>query len=251
MASFFAILALAATGLISAAMWLGFQGDPNHLFWALAGVTAGLSAHCLIFGIFTGAGKDTRELVQDLGLNPEFTSQTKSFRKIAFPPALYCTFLIVLTAIMGGALSTSIHGWVRWVHQGLAWVTLIYNLKTFWLEWNCIRQNAAILRTVNQAAAVVTTEKPELKAPETFDSPEVVDGLGGYEWGQHVFALGKFLCFLGLNAWLPYIYMRFIMAKEWVEAWPFLLFSAVFLLSGYFLRFRYRDFSPRLTKTPA
>lgn len=227
-------------------MFLGYQGQPTHLLWSLAAVFVSISAHCLVFGIFTGAGKDTRELVQDLKLNPEFVGQTKSFRKIAFPPALYSILLLLLTAIFGGALSTSASKVMPWIHGLLAWVSVVYNMKTFVLEYRCIRKNALILSQVNREASRMTTTHPELKAVEDFSSFETVDGLGGYQWGSHVFALGKFLCFLGWNTYLPYIYMRFVMGMIQLPFWPFLMVGVILFAVGYSLRWRYRNFRPGL-----
>lgn len=244
MTGFFGFSSVLSSGLLGLALLLGYLGHPSHLMVSLTAAFFAISAHCLIFGIFTGAGKDTRELVQDLHLNPEFVGQTKSFRKITFPPALYAILMILVTAFLGGALSTARSSYWSTLHGLMAWLTYAYNIKTFWLEYRCVRENAAILERVNLEAAKVTTEHPELVAPENFESPEIVDGLGGYQWGSHVFALGKFLCFLGWNTFLPYIYMRFIMGMILLPVWPFIVLSAVFFGSGYFLRWKYRQYRP-------
>jgi len=244
MTGFFGFAAVLSSILLGTSIALGYLGHPYHLLVSLSAAFVAISAHCLIFGIFTGAGKDTRELVQDLHLNPEFVGQTKAFRKVNFPPALYAILLILLTAILGGALSTA--GSSIWgsVHGLLAWVTFAYNIKTFWLEFRSVRENAAILRRVNSEAVKATLENPGLVETSLFDSPEAVDGLGGYEWGSHVFALGKFLCFLGWNTYLPYIYMRFIMGMLTLPIWPFLALSGIFFSMGYFLRWKYRKYRP-------
>lgn len=246
MAPFFRFSSILSSGLLAASIVLGYLGHTNHLIVSLIAAFVAISAHCLVFGIFTGAGKDTRELVQDLHLNPEFVGQTKSFRKITFPPALYAILMILITAFFGGALSTLRGSYWPFLHGLMAWVTLAYNIKTYLLEYRCVRENAAILKRVNSEAAKVTTQNPELADTENFSSPEAVDGLGGYRWGSHVFALGKFLCFLGWNVFLPYIYMRFIMGLILLPLWPFLVFSVVFLAGGYFLRWKYRKDQPGL-----
>ncbi|MFM8270064.1 MAG: hypothetical protein ACKN9V_07730 [Pseudomonadota bacterium] len=250
MTGFFGFASILSACLLGATIILGYLGHPSHLLVSLVAAFVAISAHCLIFGIFTGAGKDTRELVQDLHLNPEFIGQTKSFRKITFPPALYAILMILVTAFLGGALSTARGTYWSTLHGLLAWLTFAYNLKTFLLEYRCVRENAAILKRVNLEAAKVTVEHPELAAIENFESPEIVDGLGGYQWGSHVFALGKFLCFLGWNAFLPFIYMRFIMGMILLPVWPFLVFSIVFLSGGFFLRWKYRQYQPGKGATP-
>ena len=247
MTPFFGFAAAFSSLLLGATLALGYLGHPSHLIVSLGAAFAAISAHCLIFGIFTGAGKDTRELVQDLHLNPEFVGQTKSFRKITFPPALYAILMILVTAFLGGALSNLKGSYWPMLHGLMAWVTFAYNVKTFVLEYRCVRENAAILKRVNFEAAQVTTQHPELASVDQFESPEAVDGLGGYQWGSHVFALGKFLCFLGWNMLLPYFYMKFIMGMILLPIWPFLVLSAVFLGGGYFLRWKYRQYRPGLS----
>ncbi len=214
----------------------------------LLGLTAGLCAvslHCLVFGIFTGAGKDTREIVQDLKLDPQYAQTTKSFRKVAFPPALYAILLIAATTTAGGALS-AFHGQgPRWAHFLLAWFTFLYNLKAFWIEAKCVRENARVLDSVNQVANSTIANRPE----EVKGIPELTGWISAAteqaEWGAHVYALGKFLVFLGWNTWLPYIYIRFIMGYFTTPAWPFLGLFVACLAGGYYLRWRYQAFRPR------
>lgn len=254
MSSFFGVLSLLSSALMGLSMVWGYLGNPNHLLISLISAFLSISAHCLVFGIFTGAGKDTREIVQDLHLNPEFVGQTKSFRKITFPPALYAILLILITAILGGAISSVAWPYFSSFHGLIAWCTFAYNLKTFWLEFRCIRQNAEILNKVNRAAAEVTTSQPNLVPPNRFDSLENINGVGGLEWGSHVFALGKFLCFLGWNSYLPYLYLRFIVGYLDLAVWPFVGFSAILISFGYVLRWKYRKYRPgipSLNQTPS
>lgn len=225
-------------------MILGYLDHAQHLLMSLLAAFVAISAHCLIFGIFTGAGKDTRELVQDLHLNPEFIQQTKAFRKKTFPSALYAILMVLMTAILGGSLSKVQSPYWVTLHGLFAWATFLYNLKTFWLEYRCVKENSEILKRVNQEATQAALKNPSLAPVTQFDDPQAVDGLGGYEWGSHVFALGKFLCFLGWNTFLPFIYMRFVMGMITLALWPFIVLSIAFFGMGYFLRWKYRQFRP-------
>lgn len=244
MTGFFGFSAILSSIFLLASIVLGYLGHAQHLLVSLLAAFISISAHCLIFGIFTGAGKDTRELVQDLHLNPEFIQQTKAFRKKTFPSALYAILMVLLVAVLGGSLSKVNSSYWITFHGLFAWGAFLYNLKTFWLEYRCVKENSEILKQVNQEATQATLKNPSLAPVTQFDDPKAVDGLGGYEWGSHVFALGKFLCFLGWNTFLPYIYMRFIMGMVTLELWPFVLLSLTFFGSGYFLRWKYRQFRP-------
>jgi len=249
MTGFFGFSAVLSSLLLGASVALGYLGHSQHLMVSLLAAFVSISAHCLIFGIFTGAGKDTRELVQDLHLNPEFIQLTKAFRKKTFPSALYAILMVLITAILGGSLSKVTNSYWASLHGLMAWATLFYNVKTFWLEYRCVGENSEILKKVNLEATRATLQDPSLAPVTQFDDPQAVDGLGGYEWGSHVFALGKFLCFLGWNTFLPYIYMRFIMGMITLSVWPFICLSLVFFSLGYFLRWKYRSFRP-LRPTP-
>lgn len=211
-----------------------------HLLSGLFSAVFASSAHCLVFGIFTGAGKDTRELSEDLKLSGDYFQKIKGFRKTMFPMALYSILLLLLTAIFGGTLSVKGGAW-RWVHLTVAWFTVLYNFRAFWLEYRAIRENAALLKTVNQVAAGKADRNKSESESEVPLLSLVKDPL---EWGTHVYALGRFLCFLGYNTWLPYIYIRFIMGKTNLSVWPFLIASLVFLLGGGYLKLRYQDFQP-------
>jgi hypothetical protein len=249
MATFFAILSTIGSALLLAAIGFGHFGAQwgvplsTHFLTGLIAAITAAAAHCLVFGIFTGSGKDTRELVQDLHLDPEYAKRTKAFRKKTFPGAMYAILLLLLTSILGGAAPKS-YFWAL-THGVLAWVSFVYNLKTFWLEYRCIRENAAILADVNsRAGAVLSTQPP----PPVSEVPLMDQATDPKEWGTHVYALGKFLSFLGYNVWLPYIYLRFTVGMGGaisLPLWPFLGGSLLLLLAGWYLRAKYYEYRPR------
>ena len=246
MSRFFHFFAVLCAVLLVAALTAGMVGvsPSQHLLLGLAAGLCTVSLHCLVFGIFTGAGKDTRELVQDLRLDKTYTEKTKSFRKVAFPPALYAIMLIMATTTAGGALSAFSTPVARWAHFLLAWFTLLYNFKAFWVEAKCVRENARILDQVNRVAMDTIASRPE----EGKAIPEISGVISAateqMEWGSHVYALGKFLVFLGWNTWLPFIYIKYIMGYSTTPVWPFLGLFLVSLAGGYYLRWQYQAFRP-------
>ncbi len=250
---FFGISSILCGAFLVASLVLGhFNGElglspGHHLLVGLGGAIHSVAHHCLVFGIFTGSGKDTRELVQDLRLDPDYAAKTKAFRRFVFPVALYSILLLLITTTLGGALTTHSGSFIRILHLTLAWFTVLYNLRAFWIEFKAVRDNAQILGTVNEVATQVASREPALPPSEV---PLLGTTLEKLEWGTHVYALGKFLCFLGFNAWLPFIYMRFIMGLFQTPLWPFLLASALCLLGGYYLRWRYRGYRPGELASP-
>lgn len=223
-------------------------GPGLHLVMGLVTSMTVVLMHCLVFAIFTGSGKDTRLLVGDLQLDPEYVKKTKRFKREVFPPALYAIFWILCVLAMGGALSVGVSPWVRWIHLALAWGVFLYNVRVFRIEYRAICENASILKELNERAGKIAAEQ---FVPKTTDTQlEILDQtIDDYEWGTHVYALGKFLVFLGFNVWLPYIYLRYIVGYFTMPLWPFLTLSLALLGFGYYLRLQYQDYQP--TRSPA
>lgn len=246
--TFFKLFALFSVLLWGAAfaagLWgpyLGLNSGQHLLLGLAAGITA-VSVHCLIFAIFTGAGKDTRLLVEDWGLDPSFVKRAKGFKRTIFPPALYCILFILLTTSFGGLYSARAGSAAyRWLHLLLAAFTFIYHLKVLWKEVVGVEENARLIEEVNRVAAEVTSRRPLANSPDAVIPGAVEE----HEWGTHVYAFGKFLTFLGLNAWLVYIYFKYITWTSQTPFWPFLVSSLVLLAGGGYLRLRYRAFRPR------
>jgi|GEM_PF-1251881 len=240
MASFFRFLILLTTFGFLGSFLLGSVSEslPQLAMWhMLVGLGTTLiaaTAHCLVFAIFTGAGKDTRILVSDLALNPAWTEKAKSFRRIAFPIAMKAILLLLILAVLGGAAGK--YTPLRWAHWGLALLTSLYHIKAFLIELSCIEENKRLLETVNVAAAA----QPSSLKPVLAGEPEILAmAADDWEWGQHVFAFGRFLGFMSWQVWLVFIYLRFIMGYYEISWMPFLALSFLLLGAGYYLRLKY------------
>jgi hypothetical protein len=232
---------------------LGFSTS-QHMLLGLVTAILIASLHCLVFAIFTGSGKDTRELVQELRLDENFIRRTKAFKRTVFPPALYCLLYLLILTTLGGALSAKGSPWLGWAHRLFAWFTFYYNVKTFRNEVRAVRENSGILVEVNAVAVRVRlSETPsQSSAAKELREAHLPEPVEEVSWGAHVYALGKFLCFLGFNTWLPYVYFRYIMGIIETPFWPFLVCCLLFLSGGYYLRGSYRNFRPaNLARSPS
>ena len=244
MGNFFTILALVSEGLLVAtllcshfaASW-GLTAS-FHIFLGLASAFLAILTHCLVFAIFTGSGKDAREITEDLFLRPDFVRETKRFRRENFPIALYGILAILFTVILGGTLGSTHSSWLRLIHLATAWVTILYNGSIFFKEALAVRENTVLLRILN-AEALEKVPKTPIFAEE--DVPLLALTKDSIEWGTHVHALGKFLCFLAYNVWLPYLYLRFVMGYLYLQLWPFIVLFSVLLLGGAYLRWKYQS----------
>jgi len=242
MAKFFGVCSIVNTLLFGVSVAVGFKGVPSHMLWGLGTSIFAALLHCLVFSIFTGSGKDTRLLVEDWSLNKEYVKKTKAFKKDVFPPALYSIFFLLILTSLGGAVSNSSQKWLYWLHGFWAVFTIIYNVKTFWLEFKAIGLNSNILKELNFQASQVTYNVPaQLEEFTPGSDPQRVADL---DWGTHVYAFGRFLGFLSWNTWLVYIYFRLIMGDIRTPWWPFLLVSALLFGAGFFLKTQYRRYRP-------
>ncbi len=248
MAPFFLVSSCLGSLLLILSPIAGYLRWENHLFLGLSSAILATALHCLIFGIFTGSGKDTRELVEDLSLSADYVKKTKVYKRTVFPKALYAILFLLITTSLGGYHSAHGAVWMRTVHGMMALFTVYYNLKTFLLEYRAIKENAEILKKVNEVASARTSELPKVN----YDfSPTGDEKVADLEWGTHVFAFGRFLIFLAFNTWLPYVYIRYIMGKFQLPTQPFIVSFVVLLVSGYYLKFKYRNFSKVLTNSSA
>ncbi|MBI1861291.1 MAG: hypothetical protein HYR96_10280 [Deltaproteobacteria bacterium] len=239
MAPFFAFMATIASLGMVAALVIGHGlerlqlGVSLHMLLGLGSAIFTALLHCLVIGIFTGSGKDARLLVEQLKLSSEYLATVKKFRRTIFPPALKAMGALLMMAVLGGALGYGkLPGFLVLAHPVLAWVAVAYNIRIFFKEYRIIAENSVFIRRVNGEATEAFTHIPDMPEP----APEF---LPDDEFATHAHALGRFLCFLGYNVWLPYIYLRYAMALLWVWWPPFLGASLLLILAGKYLQKKY------------
>ena len=247
MTTFFGIFAVLSNGFLLTSVILGYgylevgRTFSSHWLFSLGSSLLVVSVHCLVFGIFTGSGKEAREFVGDYGLSRDYVKETKAFRRKTFPPALYSILLVVLTVCLGGALSSSDSTLLRFFHSLVAWGTFFYNLKSSWVEHQAVADNASLISMLNSEISKRSTQMGTLESaflPGGFQTVEEV------EWGKHVYALAKFLIFLSWNVWLPYVYIRFVMGRSELSWLPFILLCSILFVGGAILKSRYRFYRP-------
>ena len=217
----------------------GLSGLPLqwHILPGIGAAMLGVSVHCLVFALFTGSGKDVREMTEDLSLDPSIYARMKEFKREIFPSTLYGISGLVIVSILGG-VAGSLGAMFGLVHGIVALLVTVHNLIIFRKQYLAVIENSALIERANDLASREVRNNPGVR--DSVDKvPEDV------EWGTHVWALGKFLCFLGCNIWLPYIYFKFILSWARTPFWPFFLVSGSLICFGYYLRFRYGYYRPR------
>lgn len=217
---------------------LALFGNPSlgdHILFGLSSGFFSIILHCLVFGIFTGSGKDTRLLVQRLNLNPEYITETKKFKRTVFPKALYAILWTLIALLIGGALASTESIFFRYAHGILVGIQFFYNAKTFYIEALAIKENSEIISRLNLEKLVIEDRALSDQVSSSLTKNIISDD----EWGLHVYRFGRFLIFVGLNLWLPYIYIRYIMGFKLILFLPIFLASLLFLLGGTYLKQRY------------
>ncbi len=240
MVTVFAILASLDSLAMIAALFLGHflarlgLTVQTHMLMGLGSAIFAALLHCLVFAIFTGSGKDARLLVDSLGLNAEYIETVRRFRQGVFPLAMNAIGALLVMAVFGGALGAGFGGWfVGVLHPVVAWLAVGYNIFIFWHELQFIAANSRFIARVNTDAAVAIKS---LVPDETLS----VQRLSESEFATLAHAMGRFFCFLGVNLWLPYLYLRFAMALLWVSWKPFLAGSLILYVLGRALQRKYR-----------
>lgn len=254
MTTFFRIFVTLCGAVYAAALLSGHFGPSlgmtvsGHLLLGLSAAILCICAHCLIFAIFTGSGKDTRLLVEDLGLDKELVKRSKRVKMVVFPPALYACLFVVVAAAFGGFLSTKGATWgLNYLHPIVGWLCFAYQIKVFIQEARAVKDNAKALDEVNALAAAAVAQSGHRQSGSE-DIPVDLGAVETHDWGTHVYALGSFLAFLGYNVWLPYFYLKVVMGLVSLPFWPFGLSCAILLGGGWYLKWKYREFRPQSPK---
>ena len=107
-------------------------------------------------------------------------------------------------------------GFWSWFHPLFAVLALLCNLFGLPAEYRAIRDNGGLLDRVARA----TAEKNRKQLEQGLDPAPPASPLSGAGWSL----------VLGLSAWLPWVYMRFVMGRSTLPWWPFAVASLVLLL---------------------
>jgi hypothetical protein len=190
-----------------------------HFLLALGTAVGTIFAHCLVLLYFLGTGKSLEEAVEQYKLSPELLTWAQESKRRVFPLLAGSALVTVVAAIMGGGADT---GRVPPFLHGLVGVAaLVLNVWAFHRELTVVGRNSEILEGVKKQIAGQDVFDL-LEEPATPQSREV---------------LGRNLIFLGLNIWIPYIYMRYIMRMEGTPFIPFVILSVGGSVAGVWILF--------------
>ncbi|KAA3609059.1 MAG: hypothetical protein DWQ01_10785 [Planctomycetota bacterium] len=221
----FAVMVGVALAGLFAAMGTGLSGmgaiDPSgldaHRRFALGGSILVVMVHSLVFVYMIGTGRAIKDAVRDHGIEARYYEIHKRYKWQAAPWALSCATLGVATPVLGGVAESAMAG--TWLHPLLAVISLVANFFGLPAEYRTIKENGKLLDKVAEVTAEVNRDKIERgEDPAPPLSPLTPAG-----WN---------LVWAG-SAWLPWLYIRFVMGRSDLTPWPFALISA-FALFGWF-----------------
>jgi len=144
MAQFLLITTLFTIAGLIATIVMGFRADPahvaSHILFALVTVIVGLFSQSMTMFFFIGTGKELKDKSEkDTGV----LQKTRDFKSKVFPAAMWAMAAIMVTFIMGGGVG--IGRTPVWLHDALAFVSLLTFGRAYWIELRAMDENARLM----------------------------------------------------------------------------------------------------------
>ncbi len=148
MAQFLLITTLLTIAGLVATIVMGFLASPSHaaqhILFALTTVVIGLFSQSMTMFFFIGTGKEIKEKVKGAADEPAVVQHTRQFKARVFPAAMYAMVALMVTFIMGGGVSTG--KTPRWLHDALAFGTLLLFVRAYWVQLQAMAANADLMQ---------------------------------------------------------------------------------------------------------
>lgn len=221
----FGLLVGAALAGLLAAVVTGFgamgslepgAGLLHHRALALGGAILVLLTHSMVFVYMIGTGRAIKDATNDYQLDARFYEVHKTYKWRAAPWATANTFVIVAAAVAGGVADTG--SAASWIHPLLALAALLLNALGLPAIWRAIADNGRLLDEVVAASweknGPILAQGGDPKPEASLLTP------AGWAW------------LLALSAWLPWLYVRYVMGRGTLPCWPFAAVSAGCALLG-------------------
>jgi len=180
MTRIFITLAICSTGLLLAALWLGFEiGDASmrsaavqsrftvHLLTGMAAVVFALLVHALVVTYFMGTGRWLEETCNAYRLSPTWQTGSKNLKWRLYPAMVGSLLLLILAGASGGAADpASPVGFKGWgiltaaeVHLAAVGLALAINLGVNIAEYVALSRNGRLVQEVLQEVRRIRKER--------------------------------------------------------------------------------------------
>jgi predicted PurR-regulated permease PerM len=147
MAQFLLVTTLLTIAGLIASMIAGFLSTPihasQHILFALATVVIGLFSQSMTMFFFIGTGKQLKDSVKGTADEEPVRRSIRALKSRVFPIATYATAVLMVTFIMGGGVRMG--QTPRWLHDALAFASLVMFLRAYWMQINAMNDNAELM----------------------------------------------------------------------------------------------------------
>jgi uncharacterized YccA/Bax inhibitor family protein len=137
-------------------IWLGVTHHSSHWQHQAMGVLTGIYTcltHSIVLMHFMGSGKGIKEAVETHGLpnDPQtgYVRRTRKFKGRTSGLATLSCILTIIAVWVGGAKDVGLSKGMA--HACLAYVTVAFNMYSFWVEYRVIKENTDMIRAIDAA----------------------------------------------------------------------------------------------------
>jgi hypothetical protein len=134
---------LLATTLLG---YLGPHGAPwmrQHFLWALGSTFLLVMGHSFVMFFLLATGVEMKDMEKARGWGDSFRKRTVAMKARVFPPMTSALLLVVVNFMMGAAAHT--RAVPRWLHEGLAWLTVLTCLLALYREYRALGDNNRLI----------------------------------------------------------------------------------------------------------
>lgn len=189
-----------------------------HFVLALIATIITLLVHTLVMLYILGTAKSLQEAVDAHHLDTKILVWTRTAKLRVMPLLGAAALTTVATAIVGGATDT---GRVPpFVHGLMGVLTLVLNVWAFYRQLIVIGENTLVINEVKKKIAV----------DDIFDV--IDDAPTNEDELPPAYVTGRNVVFVGVNTWVPWVYMVLVMRLQGIPTAPFALFSIATLIAG-------------------
>jgi hypothetical protein len=143
------LLSLAGTVVYGMALALGYRvpADPSwmrpHFLLALLATLLLVMGHSFVMFFMIATGVELKDLEREAGWGDSFRRRTIALKARMFPAVTLALALVIANFILGGGAHT--RALPRWVHEGLAWATLVVALVALRREHQALGENNRLI----------------------------------------------------------------------------------------------------------
>ncbi|HEU4520913.1 MAG TPA: hypothetical protein VFT12_02855 [Thermoanaerobaculia bacterium] len=147
MAQFLLITTLLTIAGLIATSIAGFMATPvrvaTHIMFALVTVVLGLFSQSMTLFFFIGTGRQLKDKVKDTVNDEEVRRATRALTMKVSPAATYAMFILMITFITGGGVSSG--KTPRWLHDLLTLSTIAMYARAYWIEIQAMTTSADLM----------------------------------------------------------------------------------------------------------